>query len=192
MLHYVGSFILTHIHFFGQLVLGFVIAVISSALTLILGLKRFRSEKWWEKKFEAYSTILESLHHIREYADTWTGFAERDQSLKPEDEKELKNNVGPALAKLRKHIDIGTFIISKKADSTLRDFMKKLDTNQTTAIHDLNVIVKAETYKEGDEDERFEEYLKSFKTIADECLRLIRPIGKKDLRLKGIFNIFSL
>jgi hypothetical protein len=37
-------------------------------LTLKLGLGKFRSEKWWERKSVAYVTTIEAMHAIYAYA----------------------------------------------------------------------------------------------------------------------------
>ncbi len=42
---------------------GIVIAVISSLIATHLALKRFRTEKWWERKVDAYLKIIEALHN---------------------------------------------------------------------------------------------------------------------------------
>jgi hypothetical protein len=33
-----------------------------------LGLSRFRSERWWERKAAAYASAIEALHAIEEHA----------------------------------------------------------------------------------------------------------------------------
>ena len=64
--------------FFGQVVSAIVIAVISARVTVHFALKRFYSEKWWERKTEAYTAIIEALHHVRNYADTNLEFSRRN------------------------------------------------------------------------------------------------------------------
>ncbi len=54
---------------FLQFVLAAFTAVIASFVTARFALRRFYSEKWWEKKYEGYSSILESLHYIVRHFD---------------------------------------------------------------------------------------------------------------------------
>jgi hypothetical protein len=37
-------------------------------LTVHLAIRSFHEEKWWEKKQEMYSSLFETLHHLRNYA----------------------------------------------------------------------------------------------------------------------------
>jgi hypothetical protein len=53
----------------GSIVLGLVMAVVSARVTLHYALKRFYFEKWWERKAEAYNSIFEALHHLKNQAD---------------------------------------------------------------------------------------------------------------------------
>lgn len=66
---------------------GLVVATVSSVVTVRLALRRFYSEKWWERKSSAYTTVIEALHHVREYTDTNLDFAYRGKDS-PEDGKQ--------------------------------------------------------------------------------------------------------
>jgi len=44
---------------------GLIIAFFTSLITVRLALKQFFSERWWERKADAYSKIVEALYHIR-------------------------------------------------------------------------------------------------------------------------------
>jgi hypothetical protein len=37
-------------------------------LTVHLAIRSFHEEKWWEKKQEMYSSLFETLHHLKNYA----------------------------------------------------------------------------------------------------------------------------
>ena len=50
------------------LIPGIIIACLASILTVRLAIRRFHEEKWWEKKQEMYSRLLEILHHLKKYA----------------------------------------------------------------------------------------------------------------------------
>ena len=47
---------------------GIFIATLTSILTVRLAIRRFHQEKWWEKKQEMYSNLLETLHHLKNFA----------------------------------------------------------------------------------------------------------------------------
>ena len=94
--------------FLGTLITGIVIAVVSSfvsaRVTVHYALKRFHSEKWWERKAEAYGAILEALHHVRNHADTNIAFLERGKELPEAGEEELTQKLEDAMAELRSGI----------------------------------------------------------------------------------------
>jgi hypothetical protein len=50
---------------------GIVIAAVNSWITVQLSLRRFRTERWWERKVEAYERIIAALHPTKAYADTY-------------------------------------------------------------------------------------------------------------------------
>jgi ABC-type arginine transport system permease subunit len=39
--------------------------IVVALITVRLALGRFRQERWWERKYEAYSEMLTSLHQLR-------------------------------------------------------------------------------------------------------------------------------
>jgi hypothetical protein len=149
---------------FGNIVSGIVIAVISARLTVHFALKRFYSEKWWERKTEAYIAIIEALHHVRNHADTNLTFSMRNRELPEQGEKRLTEQLEGAMAELRKRADIGSFIISEEAVSALGAFMNELDGSAKTAD--------------------WVEHLELKLTAVDKCLDTMRRIAKSDLRLK--------
>lgn len=52
-----------------SLITGIVIALVSAWATVQLSLKRFRDEKWWQKKYDAYENTIESLHQLKKDCD---------------------------------------------------------------------------------------------------------------------------
>ena len=43
------------------------IAAVSSWITVQLSLRRFRTEKWWERRVAAYERLIEVLHHSKAF-----------------------------------------------------------------------------------------------------------------------------
>src|SRR5438094_5124193 len=50
---------------------GLFIAAVTSILTVRLALWRFHSEKWWERKAELYSRLMEALFDMHSYNRQW-------------------------------------------------------------------------------------------------------------------------
>ena len=53
-----------------------VVGVCTAIITVRLSLRRFRSERWWERKADVYSRIVEALHNAMEYCEAMS-----DESL---------------------------------------------------------------------------------------------------------------
>ena len=66
-----------------------VAAIVSAWITARLSLRKFYSEKQWERKFAAYSNIIEAMHHIREHADTNLTFERKALQISADGEKKL-------------------------------------------------------------------------------------------------------
>lgn len=48
---------------------GATVAGLFGAGAVWLGLRRFRSEKWWERKAAAYASVIEALHVLEDVED---------------------------------------------------------------------------------------------------------------------------
>ncbi len=146
---------------FLQFVLAAFTAVIASFVTARFALRRFYSEKWWEKKYEGYSSILESLHYIaRDFDEEWDAWT-RGREI-PEDRKdELSAKFREAKDELAKRMDIGQFVISDAAVAVLVAFQKELGTANTT--------------------EGWFKYVDECLAATNKALQQMRDIAKRDL-----------
>ena len=152
---------------FNQLTLtlfpGLIIAAVTSYLTVHLSLRRFYSERWWERKAHAYSTILESMYMMRAYPTRLLRRTEQGRDVSKEIQQELQLNSQKGYDEINKAIAIGTFIISDKAASYLSDFQKE--------------------YKNVDDTKPLFDVMESHIAIIDNYLNIIRICAKKDLRV---------
>src|SRR4051812_5621063 len=115
-----------------NLFVGLAVAITSSMITVRLTLRRFYSEKWWERKSAAYTAIIEALHHLREYTDTNLDFTYRGKDLPEDADKALTANLRQAMADLRKHRDVGSLVISDQAIALLNRLFTELDASTKT------------------------------------------------------------
>src|SRR6266536_1374619 len=80
---------------------GLVIAVVTAIITVRLALRRFYSERWWERKAQAYSDILEALYISQAYADAFVARAVGGGYRDPDERyKELEGKSGAAHERL--------------------------------------------------------------------------------------------
>ncbi|MEE9553740.1 MAG: hypothetical protein V3W18_05530 [candidate division Zixibacteria bacterium] len=101
------------------------IATISSLITVHLSKKKFRTERWWEKKVEAYERVIEALHNFKKFD---SGHLDADLSgIEITDERkfELMKSAKLAIDEIRRSADAGAFILSEKAIEILTSFEKE-------------------------------------------------------------------
>lgn len=147
-----------------NLATGVVVAIVTARLTVHLALKRFYAEKWWERKSAAYLAIIEALHHVRNHADTNLNFSLRGKDLPAEGDKQLTVKLQEAMADLRKHWDMGSFVISEEAVAAMNTLMSELESSTNTTLWQEHLELKLQS--------------------VDKCLSSMRNIARQDLRLQ--------
>ena len=79
--------------FIGGFLLAFIpsilVAIITAMLTSKLSLKRFYSQRWWERKSNNYTSILESLHHMKKFCQDILGVMDQAKNINKERQGEL-------------------------------------------------------------------------------------------------------
>lgn len=138
-----------------------VVALVSSWLTVKFALRRFYSEKWFERRVDAYTKVIEALHFMKRCTERQLRAAERGADLPKEIEDELVNSYRRGLADLRRLTDMGALLFSHEAVSIL----DKLNT-------ELNAATDEQTWWE---------HLDAEGAAISKCLSELRPIAKKDL-----------
>jgi hypothetical protein len=156
-----------------------VTAIIINALVTIgiaivsvkLALGRFRSERWWERKAEAYSKIVEALHTVVEYnslmveVGSGTHISEEEQEVR---RKEART----AYLEVKKATGMGAYIISNDASLRLKQLGKQLD-KQRQSLEEI----EKKPWVEVSEDSR---------KIYEDALVKIRDLAKKDLGIEKL------
>jgi len=100
------------------------VAIVTAFITVRLSLKQFRSQQWWEKRFEAYTRIVEALHHLIDYCESHAKEDMTGVQIEPERRKQLEEAYARSFDELTKAANVGSFIISSKA----ADLLEKLRT----------------------------------------------------------------
>lgn len=106
-----------------NLIPSLIIAIVTALLTVKLSLRKFYKERWWEKKVDTYSRIVDALHNYKNY---------NEQKLKIEmshpnsgEEKKLEKQWEDADAELQRAIDLGAFVISEEAEEIIKKFLNR-------------------------------------------------------------------
>ena len=142
---------------------GLLIAGITAWITVRLSLRRFRSERLWERKVQAYEKILESLHHLKSYCNEHIKSYEIGSSVGEEREKELYRKFKLAWGEINKYRDIGAFLVADSAVERLKLFEKE--------IQDSHVMSS------------FFELVDTQYGIVDDCIRDINKIARSDISI---------
>jgi hypothetical protein len=152
----------------GTFIATLVTVILAAWLTAQFAARRFYRERWWDKKYDAYMSLLNSLHTILQnfsntnaffIYDDGLGLDEKTKRLLTKAEKS-RENYQSAHAELRKLADIGEFIISP------------------AALNEIDELSRRFVFpKKGNDDEHYDALEKSIQT----CLDKIRQHARDDL-----------
>ena len=137
------------------------IALFTSWVTVRLSLRKFQSEKWFERKIDAYTKIIESLHHMKTVTARQLRAERRGADIPEEVERELIESYRSNLAELRRLADMGSLVFSTDAIGTLETFSRELESATP--------------------DGGWWEYYDVQSAAVNNCLESIRKIAKRDL-----------
>src|SRR4051794_30792383 len=105
------------------------IGVCSSVVATYLSLRRFYSEKWWEKKNEAYMAVLASLIRMLKIEEDELKRYSSQIEMPRDEEKALGRESKLEREKLEQQIRLGAFGISSEALAQLEHLIKNLGRN---------------------------------------------------------------
>lgn len=91
------------------------IAGISSWITVQLSKNKFRTERWWEKKVQAYERIIEAFNNSKRFDAELMRAEELHREISEERSDELRNAARNARDEILKASDIGSFLLSENA-----------------------------------------------------------------------------
>lgn len=107
------------------LITSLVVAIATALITVRLALKRFRSERWWERKADTYSRIVESLCHLKAYSDAKIPEYLKSIEYSDERKKALSDDYTRAYNELTRIIAIGAYIICDEAAAVLDELWNR-------------------------------------------------------------------
>lgn len=108
-------------------VVAAVIVGIFGLVTLRLGIAKFASEKWWERKAESYASVIEGLHKMHRCYSTLGEAAERGYEYQEDFVAELNEGCSSGYAKMQRGENIGSFLMTKEAVKILTRLRLALD-----------------------------------------------------------------
>lgn len=95
------------------------VGIVSGVFGAYLAVRRFKLEKWWEMRASAYKLIIESLSHLTAIYEA----RNINWESEPIEPKEIRSEITEHLNTVRKHRDMGAFLLSVEAEKVLSKFL---------------------------------------------------------------------
>lgn len=110
-----------------EFIIGITSSLVTVFVTYIISLSKFRSERWWDQKLDAYLKIIEALNRQKKYLEVCmeeeTEGAVYTESFKTK----LNEKSSLALEELNLQKDRGNFLISEKALLLIENLLFRID-----------------------------------------------------------------
>ena len=145
-------------------ILQIVITVSGAFLAAWLATRRYRSDKWWDKKEAAYSELINALHQMKWPASEHIDAEFENRTINEEESEKLWREFKDARKNIWRIAESSSFLLSSDVLITVRQMEK-----------DLGKARNAHTWFDHLDDQY---------GAVDKCLKDIKDIGKKDLGLK--------
>ncbi|RZI40004.1 hypothetical protein EGT07_26285 [Herbaspirillum sp. HC18] len=100
-------------------------AIVASYLTARLSLRKFYSEKWWDKKERAYTEIIESLYDLLQYCEIKKEDYGDGTKYSEERLERLRERHNDAIWKIKRVTAIGAFVISPESAEVLMNLIER-------------------------------------------------------------------
>jgi len=143
---------------------GLVVALFAPFLAVHLAIRRFHKERWWERKHEAYSSLLEGLHDLKDNAEEWFQAETDPDNTTDQKLRELKRDLEKFSREFARRRDLASLYISPDAVAVLDKYVRKKA--QAQRSKSIFLCVDAEL------------------AAARECLEELKEAAKGDLQVK--------
>lgn len=102
------------------------VSIITSFITVKLSLRQFYSQRWWEKRAEAYSEIMEHLSYLQFFFDEWADEISGETTLSEKKKKELSGGYRKSRESIIRAAAIGAYIVSDTTTAALATLLSEL------------------------------------------------------------------
>ncbi|WP_010322834.1 hypothetical protein [Marinobacterium stanieri] len=147
-----------------KILIQILLSVGAAFLGAWLASRRFRNERWWEKKSEAYSELVEALHNMRWPSSEHFDAGLEHRELSDKYSKELWEDFRRARKNVWKITDSSSFLISSEVLKAVQEMEQGLSNSRN-----------ADTWFE---------HLDEQSTAIDICIEKVKNIGVKELGIK--------
>ena len=113
------------IEFILKILPGVITAIVASYLAAKWSMRKFYSEKWWERKERAYTEIIDTLYDLLRYCEVRREDYGYGSGYSEDKMKELGERYSQAHWKIKKATDIGAFVVCPEAERTLKELRER-------------------------------------------------------------------
>lgn len=108
-------------------VVAVVTTTIGAWIAVPFALRRFRKERRWERKEEAYGRVLQSLAHLKDYLDVNYDAELLRKEIPEETKADLTAKARQARKEIKFAADLGGFLLSAEARDRIARFQSEDD-----------------------------------------------------------------
>lgn len=145
-----------------NLLISVIVGIATALLTTYLAFKRFRAEKLWEKKVEAYTRLISATHEMKRVRDAEIDAKRRGGEVAKEYSEKLWQESREAKRTILQLSDAASFLITEEIEVATEALRKELDAALDCDSW-LDVLLK--------EHSALDEYLGKLKAVARRELR---------------------
>jgi len=143
------------------LIPALVVSVTTAIITVRLSLSQFHSQRWWEKRAEAYSQIMEQLSYLIYYHQEWIDEDLGLSKMSGDKKLELQKRYNKIREDLTRVAAMGSYIVSANTSAAVEDLLKEF--NKT------------------DNEPDFGNMLGNRYTAVQKCIGIVRDDAKNSL-----------
>ena len=143
------------------LIPALVVSVATAFITVRLSLRQFHSQRWWEKRAEAYSQIMEQLSYLVYYYGELVDDDLGLTHMSEQKERELYERYSKIREDLTKVAAMGSYIVTATTSDALAKMLREFDKTE----HDPDFgATLGDRYK-----------------LVRECIEIVRNDAKRSL-----------
>ena len=146
-----------------NLLTAILVAIVTALISVWLAFRRFRAERFWERRIDSYSRIIDALHSAKAFAEDHFEAEVEGTKLLPDRVAELSARSLQGKDEVFKAIDTGALLLPQHAIDRLRKYASDV----TEASHSRS----------------WPEYLEGQIEATQDCMRDITAIARRDLGL---------
>ena len=147
-----------------KLFTALVVAVPTAWISSYLAVKKYRTDRWWDKKAEAYLDVIGALNDVLLYCDYASEYHIYDMNRDKHQVSKLKEQFDLSCLKLRAQNNASELLFSSDACKVLRELNFKLSV--------------------AEEKQDLEEELCSIRVAAEDALLKLSNFAPKNLGVK--------